>query len=645
MSDAAKNRTVVTRWSIEWRFAGAKTLARSLARHLGGNPLRRYWSFVVLVSIASIALRFPGVKGTLLADDWDHYAMSEHVYPVELPAWDLFRFVGDSVVERTALLDSGRLPWWSAPNLHLAVFRPVSSLLVHADYAWLGGSHHPEWLHLHSMAWWLVLLAAVAQLYRRLLPLPVAALALAIYAADDAHVYPVVWIANRSELVSVGLVSWALCAHLAANTAQRPARLRAIALLLVALALLAGEHAVAPLCYLFSFELLSESTSWSTRWQRIAPYFAITAGYVFWRASLGYGVAGSGFYVDPIAEPVRYFDATLTRLPLLAGDLVFGIAAEWWYWGLPWQLDGLTEAGLVPAQWIVPEELARLQVGIGAAALICCLGVGTYYLRFGNRGQRTYSALLLGAVVSFVPLAGTASMTRLTVAPAIAFDAVVAYVLWSLFNEVTKRSQPLRRLTSAVLTIAIVAIHGARAMWFSYHGATYLTNSSHLEYGWTTSADFGNADVTKRHVFIVSARDQTTQYLMPFVLYAAGLPVPLTTHLLSPAGQNSHVLTRVDANVLDIQYPEPIKDKAFVPMVYREAGSDFFPGQRFGNPLFDVEVKSVRGGQPRHLRFTFQDSLDDMSYLFVYPTADGIQELELPALGRSRRLDAPSWPQ
>jgi hypothetical protein len=204
---------------------------------------------------------------------------------------------------------------------------------------------------------------------------------------------------------------------------------------------------------------------------------------------------------------------------------------------------------------------------------------------------------------------------------------------------------PRARVRYIAALLPIVLIHFARSVDFSMNGSTYLTYTSHLEFGWTTSPDFGSRGVQGRHVFILSAHDMATQFFLPYTLHAAGLPTPRSCHLLSAAAMNDHVLTRVAPNVLDVQYPEPITDAPFTPTVYRRAGMGFFVGQTFHNALFEVEVKSVRGVEPRHLRFTFRAPLDDPGYLFLYPTEDGIAPLDLPQLGESIRLDAPAWPQ
>lgn len=619
----------------------ADALRRWLLR---SSAQRIYLMCVIAISLGSFAMLSPALRGTLLADDWDHYAMQQRIYPVDTSAWDMFRFVGSSESERRPLLDSGRLPWWSSSDLHLAVFRPLSSLLIYADFAWLGG-HDRTWiLHLHSIVWWLVLFGAVAALYRRFLPLPLAVLALLVFAVDDAHVYPVVWLANRSELVAVALVCWGIWAHVTAAERAHPLKLQATAWVLVGLGLLAGEHAIAPLTYLVGYELFSGRAHWGRAIQRLLPYAALTVAYLAARAYLDYGVSGSAFYVDPIREPVRFLQHGLTRIPLLVGDLLLGMAAEWWYWGIPyvvWVKD------LLPAEWIEFPLLQKIQVSLGATSVIVACAGMVWAFRVSRRSARlrVQWSLLLGAALSLLPLAGTAPMTRLTVVPAIAADALIAVVLWKLGCQIARNNDLWTRTWLSIVCAAGIILHLVRPSVHCVQGTRYLTNSSHLEYGWTTKADFGAEDVRQRHVFFVSAHDMAAQYLMPYLMHAARLPIPLTSHLLSPAAENAHVLSRVAENVLDVLFPEPITNAPFAPMVYRQAGTGFFVGQTFHNALFDVEVKMVRGVEPRQLRFTFPSSLDDPKYLFVYPTEEGIEPVRLPVVGNSIRLDSPAWPQ
>jgi hypothetical protein len=103
-----------------------------------------YAVWVVCVIAIGVSLRWRAVDGAMLADDWDHYAMFAGVYPVQRSPLDVFDFVSGSASERTALLEAGRLPWWSDPKLQLSVLRPLSSALSYFDFSVLGMARAPR---------------------------------------------------------------------------------------------------------------------------------------------------------------------------------------------------------------------------------------------------------------------------------------------------------------------------------------------------------------------------------------------------------------------------------------------------------------------------------------------------------------------
>jgi hypothetical protein len=595
--------------------------------------------------VGGLALRAPALSGTLLADDWDHYAMQQRIYPVALGPWDMFNFVGESAVARNALLDSGRLPWWAAPDIHLAVFRPLSSLLVYADFALLDGERHPARMRWHSFFWWLMLLAPVSALYARWLPGPAAALALGLYAVDDAHVYPVAWIANRSEIVSVSLVAWALWADLASRTSRHGALLRVLAGLLVAMGLLAGEHAFAPLCYIFVLALWEPQRPLHERALRVLPYALIAGGYTVWRTSLGYGVAGSAFYIDPATEPLRFLSTAAIRYPLLLADLTFGMPAEWWSWGSPWGKYKWLQR-IVPRSWLGIAALQSVQVAAGVVACVLCI-VAIWRLGRAPAGavSRRLSVLLLGALIGLIPLTGTAAMSRLTVAPAIAFDAAAAYLLWRLAQYVLQRGPALQRVFASVLVLLIMQVHVVRAAELSQDGSRYLADISRTQLNWVKRTDFGMPVPKDRHIIIVSAHDMASQYCLPYVMHATRHFMLETAHLLSPAADNAHVLTRPASNQLRLDFPDPLEGAPFVPMVYRRPGLTFYPGQSFSNRVFSVLVETVRNGEPSRLLFTFHANLNDPRYIFLYPNKNGLQPLKLPRVGETTKLRPPAWPR
>jgi hypothetical protein len=95
---------------------------------------------------------------------------------------DLFAFVPADPAARQALREQGFVPWFAAPDLKLAFFRPVSSLLSFLDYNLLDRWALP--MHAESIAIYAVAVALGAALYRRFLPYPVAMLAALLYAVQ-----------------------------------------------------------------------------------------------------------------------------------------------------------------------------------------------------------------------------------------------------------------------------------------------------------------------------------------------------------------------------------------------------------------------------------------------------------------------------
>ena len=142
------------------------------------------------------------------------------------------------------------------------------------------------------------------------------ALALFLYALDDARGWLVSWIAARNAVIATGLSVWALYFHIRARTGTPPVRL-ASRRWCSALALLAGEGAIVDLRLLVRLRALARSRD-GARTRSLMPY-AID-GRASWRfayRALDYGVSHSGLYFDPLREPLAFIGALLERGPVL----------------------------------------------------------------------------------------------------------------------------------------------------------------------------------------------------------------------------------------------------------------------------------------------------------------------------------------
>ncbi len=142
------------------------------------------WGILLLAGL----LASPSLVADLALDDYIHLARLEPgsgVGGLDYAPLDLFTFVSGEAAQRQALLEEGFIPWWSAPDLRVAFWRPLACLTHLLDH-WLA-PRSALLAHAHSLLWFLALLLALFRLYRRFHVPWVAHLALLLYAVDDAH--------------------------------------------------------------------------------------------------------------------------------------------------------------------------------------------------------------------------------------------------------------------------------------------------------------------------------------------------------------------------------------------------------------------------------------------------------------------------
>ncbi|WNG46642.1 hypothetical protein F0U60_22905 [Archangium minus] len=179
------------------------------------TPSRSRWfafpRMLWLSLLAALVLALPTAWLGFISDDFIHLLILEG-FPAPGTPWDLFRFAGGDPAGLQPLLDEGPYPWWTLPELKLTFWRPLSSALAVMDYN-LFGRNAVGW-HLHSLVWYLGLVALFGALLRRFLPGVIGALALFLFAIDGAHFMVAGWIANRNALVAAVPALFGLWMHL-----------------------------------------------------------------------------------------------------------------------------------------------------------------------------------------------------------------------------------------------------------------------------------------------------------------------------------------------------------------------------------------------------------------------------------------------
>jgi hypothetical protein len=340
------------------------------------------------------------------------------------------------------LTGAGFYPWWTVSSLRLHLVRPLSSALLALDHRVFGDS--ALGYHLHSLAWFVALLAAAGALFRRVLPRETATLALVVFALADANVAPAAWIAARNSLVAAVPALLALVAFVRARQdGWAPGRW--LAPLGMAVGLLGGETALGGVALVLAYDLFGPAGGGSLRSRavRALPMAMLAVAYLTVYAAVGGGAHGSGAYVSPLDSPVAFAQAALTRFPVLVGNALLGVPAELSVAGFTRQVVvvGLVAAFGVALLWRVCAPLAtdeeraavRWAVPGAAAALLASLGAfpGARLLLVPNVGVAIFVATMLRRGFG----SGPHAIARRVGAGLLVLTSVLLAAPLALFNE------------------------------------------------------------------------------------------------------------------------------------------------------------------------------------------------------------------
>jgi hypothetical protein len=271
-----------------------------------------------------VLLVLPSLGAGYLLDDYLH----QNILSGKVPAWGpgspygLFVFVDDDPSRVRAMVDAGTLPWWTLDTLQIKFWRPLTELTHGLDHAL--GPNVPALAHAQNLLWGAALIWLATLLYREIHGVVLAAgFAAMAFALDDGHAFPLVWVAGRNTLVAATLAIAAFLCHVRGRRLGWKAGAVLGPAFFIA-ALLAAEAALAMLAYFVAYHWVyaTESSSSSgrrgvARFGPLLPYAGIAVAYLVTYRVLGYGVHGSGQYLDPVGQPGAYLVLALPRAILL----------------------------------------------------------------------------------------------------------------------------------------------------------------------------------------------------------------------------------------------------------------------------------------------------------------------------------------
>lgn len=551
----------------------------------------------VLIALGVVVF-LPAITAPFFLDDFLHVAMVEGEFPGRRSAFDFYDFVADD--NRAEMLERGLLPWWTHPALRIRFFRPLASVLVWFDHALFG--HHALPMHLHSVLWWALAVLVVHRLFAQTFARRTSLIATAVFALAPCHWLPLAWLANRETLLAITFgVSGLL-------VVRRPL----LAALAFALALAGGgEYALAFGGYVLAWSLVSRDVPRASRAAALASFAVPAATYLAVRTRLGYGAVGSGFYTDPLREPLSFASKVPWRGVVL-------LVESW----LTFDASSFTPGS---QRWLLVVLL------LGAALL--CVPPLVRAVRALEPARKTKATwLVLGSVLSLSPVLAVVPAMRLLGICTIGVALAVALVLeqaWFHDRDVARtREVELAWVAALVLGYAHL-VHGP--------GTSFTLALRHRKEAskFVDGAAWLRArapDTAEARVGIV--RGMSLTFFTPFAIDPKGR-TPAKWCLLAHSGHTLAV--RRAEKVLELSSSE---DRGLFPVgdgnLFRSEEAALKVGDEVKNGCVRAKILEVGPRGPRSVRLT----LDDPSALtWVEDDYDGWKTVELPAVGFGAPFD------
>jgi hypothetical protein len=555
------------------------------------------------VAALALVLALPSLAVGFLTDDYPLIDWLEHRLPFSPPWWDLYHFTPDAPDAIRRDIATGDLPWWTAPALHLHLVRPFASVLLALDHAAFGRAA-VGW-HLHSLAWYALLLAAAGLFFRRLLPPATATFALIVFAFSDANVLPFAWPSARHHLLAAICAVLGLTAHVRYRSeGWRAGRL--LAPLALVVGLLASEAGLGGFAFAIAYDLVGlRRGGWRDRVLRALPLAALALMYLVVYSLVGGGARGSGAYVWP-SDPTFLATAAL-RVPVLLGDVILGIPADF-----------------------ASRDLARGLAITGALATVLFAWLWRACRRVVPEAERaTLSWLALGAFASLAASVGGFPGSRVLLVANLGFAPVMATVLVSAFPSgpfVVARRAGAGLLAIVHVVLAPLSQVGSQRSMQAMSRATVATaHAFEQEIGGRTRA------------FVVTASDPMAGMYARFAA-ASEASGPLGCRALLSAATADVTITRTGDASFALRPSGTTFLRGAFEDLYRAPWLPMHVGEEVTVCGARVRVTDVEEGLPSRIEVHSDVGLDSPTVAWLVWDAGALSELTFPAVGESTTI-------
>ena len=561
--------------------------------------------------VLGAVLALPFCATGLFMDDYLHQALLEGFKDLGSgDRWHLFTFASGKPEDMRPLIENGPFPWWTLPTLRFSFLRPLTALIANVEHGLIG--ENAPLMHLHSIAWYVALIAVVTRLYRRALgPSLLVPLAAVLFAIDDAHAIAVGWIANRNALISTVFALLAVLAHVRWREDGWRWGLP-LSLAAVVLGLAGGESAVAALAYLGAWELTRGPGGVAGRVKALLPMTVVGLGYVALYSWSGSGALGSEIYIDPLREPLAFLSRAPAKALALTGAQFLGATAD---------------------LWMVKVALRPVLVLAGVVGLVAVVGLlRALWSTLTDAERSGLRWLSLGAALSVIPVLATFPLNRLLLMPSVGGSVLLAAVLVHGWRSASR----FVRLGARVLVVPAVLL--PLVAWPAnaviYRLGADLSRREAMETGLSDETLGGR-------VFVFLAPDPAAVLYPGMHRLLRGKPPPKAWISISFAAY-AHRLTRVSERELEVEVLDGRMMESVFEQLVRSTAYPVPLGHRVQLNGASVEVIGLDEGLPNRLRVTFDEAAERSGFTFGQWEGERLMPLVLPAVGQSVVLPKPS---
>lgn len=520
--------------------------------------------------------------------------------------FDLFTFADGKPGQVDAARAAGQFAWWVADNARLSFWRPLSELSHWLDYQLWPQS--AEMMHVHSVLWYGLLVWLLGRFYRMLdADAMRTSLATFVFAVSTVHLFILAWLAARNQLISSCLLLTTLmCFH---QWRQGKGRwFGVLAMVSMAADLLSAEAAMGAMGYLMAYVLAYEQGKpLSARLKALLPFVAIV---VVWRLSynhFGFGSMGSGGYIDPVADPLRFTQTMLLRLPALLVAQLYSVSSSIFH--------------------LQPYPVQRIYAAVAALAVLLVVLAAR---RFGLWASPLARFFGLGSVLALIPVCAAETNDRLLLNAEIGLSALLAMLFVAMARN-HRLYTGLAALGAKALVGILMFIHLLAYPVMTVASSTFMHKlvrfSAHDEPLSLPDAGPNSQD----RVILVNPPKALFVGYYPIVRRYFGVHNPQSMQSLA-SGDQALTLSVLDERTLRMSAP-----RGFGEAVSRDfLKYPFKVGDRIRAGHFTVAVEEVTPlGKASTVRFAFDTPLRESPWQLYAWAESGYEPFSLPAVGQS----------